>query len=1553
MQILKIIVLMMCVGMCGAVVAGERTNPNTSHAFTGNLASSTSPPPTYWGAPYISDYGARDDSIEGAVAKAWAEYQIEWAEAFPGCSYTEIRTDPNNNAYGEPGLVDHLPLQGTCGGYLEVYATADAYDPSTSTNLGDGGRCDGGEGSNGGGSGSGTGGSGATPAASCAQANGSASVGDPIDASTGNKYLQDDDYLGTNWLTLRRFYNSSPAVASTAMGTQWRHSYDRSLEFIGNPISTIVMFRPDGKQEMFTKANGAWTTELAYVDQLTETDNAQGVATGYTVFVGATRHTEFYDTSGKLRAVKGEDGQGITLTYSDSTTPANIAPLTGLLLAVTDSWNRQLSFTYDSYSRLYQVTLPDATHLTYGYDAIGNLLSVQYPDTKKRQYVYNETALTGGSNLPNAMTGIIDENGIRYENTTYDGAGHATSSSFAGGVGNTQITYNSDGTSAVQYPLGHTVNMGFTIADGPIRVASIDRPCGPDCGLTWETRTYDTNGYPASYTDFNNNLTTTQYNAYGLLHIEVDGSGSANQRTTTTGWSSTYRKPLASQIQDAQGHLITETAWIYNLLGDVQVRCDIDPALAASYTCTNTGTVPAGVRRWTYSYCTAVDGTQCPIIGLLLAATGPRTDLTQTTTYSYYMDSVATGCGTPGGACHQKGDLQQVTDALGHVTTVASYDGAGRVTRITDANGVNTDLTYTPRGWLHTRSVGGATTTIGYMPYGAVHTITDPDGYVTTYGYDNAHRLTDIFDAQNNDLHYTLNAAGEKTGETITTASGTQTKSLTKTYNALGQLTTIVDGLNHTIFHADLADSYDPNGNLVHSEDGLLIQRKQSYDALNRLKDTIDNYNGVDTATQNTLTSVTRDALDRVTAVTDPNSLVTQYTYDGLSNLTALQSPDSGTSGGTTGDLHDTAGNLTQHTDARNVVTQYTYDALNRLTGKIYPAHPNLNVTYFYDQPAPVSGCPANFNIGHLTGMTDASGSTAWCYTSQGDVREVRQVIDNVAYLHGYAYTAGRRLQYLQYPSGFELKYGFDANGRVSTIGYLQQPGPYGSYTNSTLTPLITAVSYAPFGPVTGYSWAQGGQYVQRTYDQNYALTDIVSNALNLHFQRDIEGRIGAEGTAPGANPLSESYQYDPLNRLKELDGATGSLEQAYTYNPTGDRLSRTVAGLGTFNYGYQTGTHRLVTMGGTSRTPDANGNTTAMTDPNGDLIGLGYDDRNLLTTVTRAGSVIGNYQYNGLGVRVWRTITSPSAGQAATVYDPAGSGNLYGEYFAADYREYVYLDGIPVASAVDAGRAAPGIAYLFADQLGTLRAITNPQGAGSYQWPWLDNAFGELPKTGTGNFYTRFPGQYYDVETGLHYNGNRYYDPGTGRYLESDPIGLMGGGSTYAYVSNNPLTHTDVLGLQSEEEPSATPPPAVAEVLKELADRQQMDKEVEQANGPEEPSYAGGYQPGEFGPTGECKRPGSDPTVGPPNGEHSGYRDITLGNSVRNVRTDVGRGAFEQALVDSGYSESVSKDGNVNIYTNGDTTYTTRATSNSTGGPTAEVFQGGQLALKIRLGGN
>jgi RHS repeat-associated protein len=82
-----------------------------------------------------------------------------------------------------------------------------------------------------------------------------------------------------------------------------------------------------------------------------------------------------------------------------------------------------------------------------------------------------------------------------------------------------------------------------------------------------------------------------------------------------------------------------------------------------------------------------------------------------------------------------------------------------------------------------------------------------------------------------------------------------------------------------------------------------------------------------------------------------------------------------------------------------------------------------------------------------------------------------------------------------------------------------------------------------------------------------------------------------------------------------------------------------------------------------------------------------------------------------------------------------------------------------------------------------------------SVAWQWNHDPFGNGAPLGA-TYELRFPGQFFDQGTKLHYNYFRDYDPRMGRYIESDSIGLAGGINTYAYAGGNPVSHTDPLGL-------------------------------------------------------------------------------------------------------------------------------------------------------------
>ncbi|WP_266158738.1 DUF6531 domain-containing protein, partial [Dyella silvatica] len=1013
---------------------------------------------------------------------------------------------------------------------------------------------------------------------------GGITVHDPINASTGNKYIQETDAISDSSLTFRRFYNSQSIVPSGSLGSRWRHSFDRFLEInLSSPgmtgtVNTILLDRPDGRREQFQLSNGVWTAEADNPDVLTEQDDATGHAIGYTVFMAGPHQVEKYSATGLLQSITDLSGTVTTFTYSTATTPLTLAPKPNLLLTVTDPNGRNLNFTYDSNARLQSAVLPDGGVLAYAYDSNNNLASVTYPDTHTRQYLYNEQSLTSKANLPHSLTGIIDENGGRYQSTGYNSSNQAISDSLATGAEAVTLTYRAyGGPTTLTMPLSGSTNLGIQNYLGAPKVTSSSQPCGTECNQPWKSLSYDPNGWPSSSTDFNGNVTGTTFSGLGLETLRIESKGSTTQRTITTTWDSTLRKPLTRTTADATGALVAQSAWVYNARGQMLASCDMDPTVpgAASYTCAIAGTPPVGVRRSTFAYCDAVDTTQCPLVGLLLSVDGPRLDVVDVTQYRYYLTTDESGCGTVGGTCHRAGDLYQVTDALGHVSAVVAYDKNGRVVRQRRANGVITDLTYSPRGWLLTRTVRAhadgsssaqdATTTVVYDPTGTVHQVTDPDGVTVTYTYDGAHRLTDITDASGNRIHYTLDASGNRLTEQTFDTTNTVRRSLTRKYNTLGQLVSITDGLGQVVYNAGFTDSYDANGNLVHTADALGVQRKLGYDGLNRLVSTLDNYNGADAATKNTSTVVIFDALDRLNGISDPDTLNTTYDYDGLSNAKALHSPDTGTASPF---VSDAAGNRIQQTDANGITSTSAYDALNRVTSVNY-ADTSLNATYAYDEADSITGCNGSASVERLTRLIENAVTTVWCYDNRGNVTQKRQTQGSQVDTTSYSYTLANRLSSVTSPSQTITQYSRNALGRISGVSVT----PSGAAGQA----VVSAISYLPFGPITSYALGNG-QILTRSYDANYRLTDLTSPLLALHFALDAAGNIKALGNAPGANPAIETYAYDPLYRLAAVNSPTGTAIEVYTYSKTGDRLSKASGGLATGAYGYQSGTHWLKT---------------------------------------------------------------------------------------------------------------------------------------------------------------------------------------------------------------------------------------------------------------------------------------------------------------------------------------------------------------------------------------
>jgi len=1312
--------------------------------------------------PVVFGYAKFNDAVDGTKAFLVSRYpatkpqscQVVWA----------YQQDANLLAQGYEAKVNYVsndPTYTCPGNVIDIRLTTYDHDPEK--NTGDSGNCSGGIGLKGGD------GTIICPAKTL--------VADPINFATGNKYEQATDFEASTWLTFRRFYNSQASVRASSMGPQWRHSFDRALLSLntspsGTGSSYLLLQRPDGRSERFRPtANGGWAADPNIADTLTADQ------TGYTVYIAGPDQFERYSTTGQLQYIADASGQTTTLTYSGSQ-----------LQTVTDPLGRTLTFGYDGNGLVHTVTQPDGGVLTYSYTN-GLLTSVQYPDGKTKQYIYNESTLTGGTNLPNAITGVTDESGVRYENTSYNANGQAISSSQAGGANQTTLSGMTANGATMVTPLGATTT--YATKDdgyGGIKLTNAFMPCHTSwCYQTWQSITYDANGYPNQYVDFSSNKTNTTYNSVGLetQRIEAVGQG-YKQRTINTTWDTVLRHPLTRVTLDNNNKPVTQSAWTYNAAGQVTARCDIDPNVtgATSYACGSATNAPSGIRQWTSTYCTAVDTTQCPVTGLLLSEDGPRTDVSDVTHYSYYLTTDLSGCAATDGTCHRAGDLYQVTDAAAHITTYAAYDGAGRITRLVDPNGVVTKLTYTPRGWLQTRSVGGATTTYAYKPYGALASFTDPDGVTITYGYDDAHRLTDITDAQGNHIHYNLDATGNQVDEaTYVVGSSTPVRHLSRTFNNLSQLTKVIDGLNHTVFDATASNAYNLRGDLLTSVDALGVKRARTYDGHNLLN-TVQDSATVNGTTQTDSVVYVYDLLDRLIQITPFDNRITTYAYDGLNNQTSTTSVDTGTVTST----FDAAGNMLTRTDAKNIVTTTAYDALNRATATTY-TDSTLNVTRSYDEPDNVTGCTGSYPVGRLTRIVEASVTTSYCYDSHGNVTRKSQTQGAATDITTYGYTAGDRLSSIQTPSGTSIQYQRDANGRVSTVSALP-PGSTGAGAGN----IATAITYLPFGPISSYTLGNG-QTVTRSYDLNYQFTDITSPTLNLHFARDAMGKITALGNAAGASPALETYSYDWLSELTSVQDASGTTLESYTYDYLTNRTSKTGSGLATGAYNYwRYPAHWLTNIGSTSRTYDANGNTTASS-VGGESFGFGYNGRNRMTVVQRNSNTVGTYTYNAMGERTAKSATLPSTINQRFSYNE--DSQLLGEY-GNNTRDYVWLDDVPLA-VIDTSGSTSSTNYVHTDGLNTPRAVTDGSGAVQWQWPYQSNPFGEKQPTSSNGFTynLRFAGQYYDAESNLAYNVNRTYEAATGRYLQSDPTGLAGGLGLYTYVSNSPLLMVDPFGLQ------------------------------------------------------------------------------------------------------------------------------------------------------------
>jgi RHS repeat-associated protein len=1261
-----------------------------------------------------------------------------------------------------------------------------------------------------------------TPIRQCGSCAGSRN---PIYPATGEKQRHEDDFTFAGRTFTRHYRSLRQFRNNRNFGIGWSHTW--SDRVIGTPVTSTPYVHIDesGNYESYALLSGNRYRGENSVGRVLERINANGISFRLHLPDGEVRE---FDLDGYLIAIRNPDDplNDLTITHADRS-----------IATVTDGQGRVLRFE-SSANLLRRIVLPDGSAIAYDYDADRNLIRVTYPGSAVRQYHYNEPGLAGAANQRHHLTGITAEDERRYASFSYDARGRATASRVLGTPNElTTIGYPTEDSATMNTAEGGS--RAYTIAPGTYR-----RVLAMQEGSDSVQQTYDALGRLQSRTDKRN--VRTEYGYEGAYRTSIlSAVGTPEERRQEFVHDPVSGRLTEQRTKDRAGTLVSRMLWSYNARLQTTLVTRIDPATGST-------------RQTAMTYCEAADVTAglCPQVGLLVAVDGPAAGSADTVRYEYRMADEPTCAASPTTCPYRKGDVWRTINAAGHGVEHLRYDGAGRLLSTRDANGVVTDLEYDPRGRIVASKIRGVDDTseaddritrIDYAPTGAVERVLSPDGSFMQFQYDAAQRLTAVTDASGNRMVYTLNAAGERIGEEARDPSGTLRRALTRVFDALGRLERQIDADQRaTVF------TYDAEDNLALVTDARTRRTGHDHDPLGRLRSTLQDIDGVAALTQ-----YQYDAMDRLTQVIDPNGRATVYAYNGFGELVGQQSPDTGQ----TTFVYSAAGNLQLKTDARGITAQYGHDALNRLTSITYPDS-SRNVAYSYDTASEDCLDGERFAKGRLARMTDASGDTAYCHDRYGHLVRKLQRTQGRTYVLRYLHTdprgrlpgqntllqnppPGNQWIGMTYPDGSTVRIVRDAQARPKELRVTQ--------ANGTAQVLLHSAQYAPFGASTGWTYGNGRQLV-RSFDLNgrpQSIRDAAAGGLDLGYRFDAVGNLESLHLATLAEPARRRYVHDGMNRLQQVrEGASDSVLYAYDYDATGNRTRRT-AGTMLQDYTYAIGRHWLAGVGGVPREHDAAGNTTRIGAANqglppGGCVGcleenpgpgepghpgpgdpppsetmgimstasatttdaptvreFEYDDANRMRAVKHDGVVAMNYLYNGKGERVYRYGNGTAV---TTVYDEAG--RWIGDYDGngQPIQQAIWLDDLPVGLLVGAG-AAQKLYYLQPDALGTPRVVIDPvRNLAVWRWDLAGEAFGdsapEEDVDADGVAFVldmRFPGQRYDAATGFNYNYFRDYDPGTGRYIQSDPIGLLGGANTYGYANEDPLVFFDFFGLAAE----------------------------------------------------------------------------------------------------------------------------------------------------------